>query len=176
PLIEYIKGISHYPDQPEKRRVIALVYQGPNAVQIVRGIVGPTNPHVARETKPGCIRALGTVVPLKDEAGVQVGERLDNLIHASATDPEAEREIKLWFRPADLPPLMRSYEVESSDLHYYFKDGQLFLNYQPDSVCLIAPGDIVWKSDLQALRAHSEGKPAACSLACVAAKYTINNE
>jgi nucleoside-diphosphate kinase len=176
PLLEYIKGISHYPDQPEKRRVIALVYQGPNAVQIVRNIVGPTNPHVARESKPGCIRALGTVVPLKDNAGNQIGERLDNLIHASATDPEAEREIKLWFRPADLPPLMRPYEVESSNSHYYFKDGQLFLSYHTGSICLIAPSDIAWKSDMDALRAHSEGRTAPCSLASVAAKYMINNE
>ena len=36
-----------------------------------------------------------------------VGERMDNLIHASATPAEAEREIKLWFKPNDIPPLMR---------------------------------------------------------------------
>ncbi len=106
PLLEYIMGYAHYPAEPQKRRVIALVYQGPDAVQKMRDIVGPTNPLVAREKKPGCIRALGTLVPVKDAAGNVVGERMDNLIHASATPPEAEREIKLWFKPNDIPPLM----------------------------------------------------------------------
>src|SRR4030042_6312281 len=31
-LIEYIRGCLHYPDEPHKQRVIAIVYQGPNAV------------------------------------------------------------------------------------------------------------------------------------------------
>lgn len=48
-LIEYITGKLHYPTEPQKRRVIALVYCGPDAVKTVRNIAGPTNPHVARE-------------------------------------------------------------------------------------------------------------------------------
>ena len=64
--------------------MIALVYQGPDAVQKMRDMVGPTNPQVAREKKPGCVRALGTVVPVKDAAGNFISERMDNLIHASA--------------------------------------------------------------------------------------------
>ena len=63
PLLDYIMGLDHYPNEPHKRRVIALVYQGPDAVQKMRDMVGPTNPLVAREKKPGCIRALGTLVP-----------------------------------------------------------------------------------------------------------------
>ena len=102
PLLEYIMGLSHYPDEPEKRRVIALVYQGPNAVLKIREICGPTNPLDAREKKPGCIRALGSLVPVKDAAGNVVGQRMDNLIHASANAADAEREIKLWFKPNDI--------------------------------------------------------------------------
>jgi len=49
PLLEYIMGLDHYPNEPHKRRVIALVYQGPDAVQKMRDMVGPTNPLVARE-------------------------------------------------------------------------------------------------------------------------------
>ena len=64
PLLEYIMGLDDYPDEPHKRRVIALVYQGPDAVQKMRDMVGPTNPLVAHEKKPGCIRALGTLVPV----------------------------------------------------------------------------------------------------------------
>ena len=65
---------------------------------------------------------------------------------------DAEREIKLWFKPSDIPPLMQVYPIRVSDEHYYFKDGKLYLTYEPGSVCLIAPGDCVWESDLEALR------------------------
>ena len=33
-LLQYIKGNLHYADAPNKRRVIALVYQGTNAVKL----------------------------------------------------------------------------------------------------------------------------------------------
>lgn len=176
PLLDYIMGLEHYPNEPEKRRVVALVYQGPDAVQKIRDLVGPTNPLVAREKKPGCIRALGTLVPVKDAAGNVISERMDNLIHASATPPEAEREIKLWFKPNDIPPSMQAYATDMSDRHYYYKDGALLDTYEPGSVCLLAPGDIAWASDLEALRLHSMGMPAACTIGTVAAKYLINEQ
>ncbi len=174
-LIDYITGRIHYPEQPERRRTIALVYQGPGAVQKIRDICGPTNPHVAREEKPGCIRAMGTVVPLKDTGGNVIGERMDNLIHASAAVEEAEREIKLWFMPSDIPPSMRAYPtVANDDGYYFFGDGKLLRTHRPGSKCLTAPGDIIWKSDLDALRAIQEGREADCTLGAVAAKYLIN--
>ncbi|GAB4482403.1 MAG: hypothetical protein OHK006_00730 [Thermodesulfovibrionales bacterium] len=175
-LIEYIMGKIHYADIPERRRVIALVYQGKDAVQKIRDICGPTNPHIARENKPGCIRALGTVVQLKDSAGNSIGDRMDNLIHGSATIADAEREIKLWFQPTDFPPLMRSFPVETNmDDFYYFADGRLSASHEPGSICLIAPGDIAWKSDLDALRAIMKGAAAGVSVESVAAKYLINH-
>ncbi len=173
-LLEYIMGYAHYPQEPQKRRVIAIVYQGAEAVQKIRDIVGPTNPLVARERRPGCIRSLGTLVPLRDATGAVIGERIDNLIHASATPPEAEREIKLWFKPNDIPPLMRAYPTEECDALYYFKDCALATSYAPGSVCLLAPGDIAWTSDLEALRLLREGRTAHCTLEAVAAKYLIN--
>lgn len=176
PLLDYIMGLEHYPTEPQKRRVIALVYQGPDAVQKIRDLVGPTNPLVAREKKPGCIRSLGTLVPVKDATGKVISERMDNLIHASATPPEAEREIKLWFKPNDVPPLMQGYATAVCDALYYFKAGQLFDTFEPGGVCLLAPGDIAWTSDLEALRALRAGQPAACTLGAVAAKYLINEQ
>jgi nucleoside-diphosphate kinase len=173
-LIEYLMGRSHYADQPQRRRVIAIVYCGPDAVGKVRKIAGPTNPHVAREEAPGTIRALGTVVPVKDAAGNVVGERLDNLVHASATDAEAEREIKLWFKPNDIMPFMRAYPTEACDQHYYFQDGRLGTSHVRGSWCLLAPGNTAWQSDLDALRAFVRGPRAACSLDAVVAKYLIN--
>jgi len=91
-LLEYITGQIHYPNDAWKRRVVAIVYQGEDAIQTIRKIAGNTNPHIARDEKPGCIRALGTVVAIKDAAGNIISDRLDNLIHASANKEDAEKE------------------------------------------------------------------------------------
>lgn len=173
-LIEYIRGELHYPNEPWKHRVIAIVYQGPGAVQKIRDIAGPTNPHIAREQKPGCIRALGTVVPLKDSEGKVIGERMDNLIHASATVDEAEREIKLWFKPNDIPPGMQSYPTETCEGYYYIKDNKLSMKHEAGGICFLAPGNIGWKSDIETLSLLSKGMASSCSLESVVAKYLIN--
>ncbi|MCK5511748.1 MAG: hypothetical protein KAI96_03010 [Thermodesulfovibrionia bacterium] len=175
-LLDYITGLIHYPGEPWKHRVIAIVYQGPDATQKIRDIAGPTNPHSAREEKPGCIRALGTVVPLKDAQGNVIGERMDNLIHASATDSEAEREIKLWFKPNDIPPFMHAYSTEVSNDNYYFKDNKLYKTHEPGSICFLTTGDVAWKSDLETLRLLSQGLKAPLSLKSVVAKYLINDK
>ncbi len=175
-LIDYIMGLIHYPDEPWKHRVIAIVYQGPDATKKVRDIAGPTNPHIARDKKPGCIRALGTVVPLKDAEGNVIGERMDNLIHASATDSEAEREIKLWFKPNDIPPLMHAYPTVVSDAYYFFKDNKLYMTHEPGSTCFLVPGDVAWKSDLETIHLLNQGLSAPYSLQAIVAKYLINNK
>jgi len=175
-LIEYIMGQAHYPDAPAKRRVIALVFQGPGAIKKIRDIAGPTNPHDAREQRPGSVRALGTVVQLKNAEGKPIGQRMDNLIHASANAADAEREIKLWFKPNDIPPAMRIYQSVQCKNHYYFKKDTLYTRHEPDSICLLAPGDAVWASDLEVLEKIIQGMPAPYTLQAVAAKYLINEE
>jgi nucleoside-diphosphate kinase len=173
-LLDYITGAVHYPVDVWKRRVIAIVYLGPNVLKTVREMAGPTNPHKAREERPGCLRALGTVVPILDAQGNKIDDRMDNLIHASATYEDAEREIKLWFLPHDIPPLMRAYPTEVCETHYYYKDDRLFNTYEFDSVFLLAPGDVVWKSDLEILRHHAQGQPSQGRLNKVVAKYLVN--
>jgi nucleoside-diphosphate kinase len=175
-LLEYISGKLHYASEPWKRRVIALVYQGPDAIKKIRDIAGPTNPLQAREKRPGCIRSLGTLAPITDAEGKVLGERMDNLIHASANPADAEREVKLWFRPNDIPPAMHPYDTEESDEHYYYKDGKLFTDHAAGSACILAPGDFAWKTDLEVLRLINKGQKAACSLEAVVAKYLINEE
>jgi nucleoside-diphosphate kinase len=175
PLLDYITGASHYPEQDKwKRRVIAIVFQGAGVLEKIRSIAGPTDPHQAREEKPGCIRALGTVVPIKEANGNIIGSRMDNLIHTSATFADAEREIKLWFLPHDIPPLMRAYPTEVCHTHYYYKDGRLYDIYEPDSLFLLAPGDVAWKTDLEILRTYAGNEPAKGRLNTVVAKYLIN--
>ncbi len=176
-LIEYLTGRIHYAAEPEKRRVIAIVYCGVDAVSRARQIAGPTNPHNARDDAPGTIRALGTVVPIRDGQGTIVGERLDNLVHASANHADSEREIKLWFQPCDIVPCMRAYAVERCDDHYYCTpDGTIVTTQGPESRSFLAPGNLVWASDLEALRRLSRGEPAPCRADAVVAKYFINEE
>ena len=173
-LLEYITGRVHYPDSPSNRRVIAIVYHGKEAVLKVRAIAGPTNPHTARDTKPGSIRALGTVVPIADESGQIVGDRMDNLIHASATPEEAEREVKLWFRPQDIPARMRLYPVEVNETPYFIEGDTLSTTYRAGLSSVIAPGDIAWSSDLDILREVTAGTAVPEAARLVAAKYLIN--
>ena len=175
PLLDFITGKAHYPDKDRwKRRVIAIVYLGPDVLKTVRSIAGPTNPHEARDERPGCIRSLGTLVPIKDQKGNIIDNRMDNLIHASATHEDAEREIKLWFLPHDIPPLMRAYPTEVCQTHYYYKGGRLYDTYEPGSLFLLAPGDVAWKTDLDILRSYTSNEPAQSSLNTVVAKYLIN--
>ena len=172
-LLDYITGALHYKES-WRRRVVAILYQGEDAIRKIRDIAGPTNPNAARDTKPGCIRALGAVIPLKDDSGKVIGDRMDNLIHASANLDDAEREVKLWFTPTDIPPLMLNWETERADAFYWFKDGSLIAQQTPGSVCIAAPGDILWKSDLAALRKIAGGAQGEVSLNSVAAKYLLN--
>jgi len=175
-LLQYIRGYLHYPDDPSKRRVIAILYRGPNAIKNIREICGNTNPHEARQQRPGCIRALGTVIPLYDEEGKFIGERSDNLIHASANSEDAEREIKLWFLPTDIPPIVRSFLTEISQNYYYYKNKAISSKYTNGSFCFIAPGDIVWKSDIKVLNQLAKGRKQDYSTNAVIAKYLINKE
>ena len=174
-LLDYITGVIHYPGKEKwKRRVIAIVYQGHGVLEKLRAIAGPTNPHQAREEKPGCLRSLGTLVPIKDANGNTIDNRMDNLIHTSATYADAEREIKLWFMPHDIPPLMRAYPTEICNTHYYYKNGLLYDTYVQDSFFLLAPGDEVWQTDLEILQSHARNEPAKGRLNAVVAKYLVN--
>jgi len=175
-LLDYIRGYLHYPNDPSKRRVIAIIYRGPNAIKNIREICGNTNPHEARAQRPGCIRALGTVIPLYDNKGKFIGDRSDNLIHASANPQDAEREIKLWFLPTDIPPTVRSFPTETSKEYFYYKNDAVSQTYTPGSYCFIAPGDIAWKSDMKVLRQSIKGKKQDYSTHAVLAKYLINKE
>ena len=84
-LMRYIMGEHH------KKKVMALVYWGDDAISKVREICGGTNPEEADAVS---IRgAYGRITT----AGVY-----ENVIHASANAEDAEREIKLWFNPDEL--------------------------------------------------------------------------
>ena len=67
--------------------VVAAVFEGTNAIEIVRATNGATNPAKAA---PGTVRA---------DFGLEMGR---NLVHASDSPASASREIKIFFKPSEL--------------------------------------------------------------------------
>ena len=93
-LIKYIMGEFH------TKKVLALVYEGEDAAKKVRTAAGATHPEQADKTT---IRGkFGRVT----EEGI-----FENVVHASENEKEAEREIKLWFKPSEL--INTIYKTES---------------------------------------------------------------
>ncbi|HTZ41990.1 MAG TPA: nucleoside-diphosphate kinase [Candidatus Omnitrophota bacterium] len=78
--------------------VVAMVLEGPHAIEIVRKIVGHTEP---RQALPGTIR--GDFYSIESYAASDAeGRSVRNLIHASDSAANAEKEIALWFRPEEI--------------------------------------------------------------------------
>lgn len=84
-LIKYIMGYYH------KKKVMALVYWGEDAIKKVREICGATNPEEA------------DTVSIRGQYGrITTKGVYENVIHASTNENEAKREIRLWFSPEEL--------------------------------------------------------------------------
>jgi nucleoside-diphosphate kinase len=88
---------------------IAIIFEGHEAVKTVRKIVGDTNPHTSA---PGTIRGDYTFdsYTLADKSD----RPIQNLIHASGSPQEAQREISVWFSPEDI----QAWERIDEDLFY----------------------------------------------------------
>ena len=85
-LINYLQGELH-----DRKKVMALIYWGPDAIEKCRGLAGATNPEQA---DPTSIRgSYGRILT----SGL-----FENAIHVSSNVAEAEREIKLWFSPEEI--------------------------------------------------------------------------
>jgi nucleoside-diphosphate kinase len=67
--------------------LVALAFEGLNAISVCRAINGATRPH---EAAPGSIRG---------DFALETGQ---NLVHASDTSESAARELAIWFRPDEL--------------------------------------------------------------------------
>lgn len=76
--------------------VVAMALEGVESIAVVRKLVGGTEPKAAA---PGTIRGDYTHVSYghADEKGIGV----KNVIHASADEKDAKRELALWFKPED---------------------------------------------------------------------------
>jgi len=73
--------------------VVAMVIQGPHAIEIVRKMLGATEP---RQATPGTIRGDFASVESYSIANTK-GRAVRNLVHASDSPETAEKEIPIWF-------------------------------------------------------------------------------
>jgi nucleoside-diphosphate kinase len=67
--------------------VMAMVWEGPNAINAIRQTMGATRP---TEAAPGSIR---------HDYALEIGR---NLTHASDTPENGVKEVALWFKPEEL--------------------------------------------------------------------------
>lgn len=85
--------------------VVAVVLQGAHAVEVVRKLVGSTDPLSAA---PGTIRGDYSIdsytMSDADERSIR------NLIHASGTVDEAKKEIEIWFDESEISAYTMPYD------------------------------------------------------------------
>jgi nucleoside-diphosphate kinase len=97
-VLKYIQG--HY----HTDRVMALVYEGDNAIAKIREIAGSTNPEKA---SPTSIRGKYGRIHSKTQV-------FENAVHCSDSEENAEREIKLWFSPHELTNMIYPFEKKKT--------------------------------------------------------------
>ena len=86
-LIKHITGELH-----NNENVIAIVYEGDNAIKKIREFIGKTNPD---EAEPWTIRGKYGKIHTKTNCH-------ETVLHASDSVKSAEREINLWFNKDEL--------------------------------------------------------------------------
>jgi nucleoside-diphosphate kinase len=77
--------------------VIAMVFEGVEAIALIRKLVGPTEP---KSAAPGTIRGDFSHMSFGYADDAQKG--IPILIHASGDEEEAEKEIAHWFTPSEI--------------------------------------------------------------------------
>ncbi len=97
--------------------VVAMIWQGAHAVELVRKATGGTEP---RTSDVGTIR--GDYVLDSYSMADSDGRAIRNLIHASGNPEEAEKEIPLWFEDKEI---MQYRLVQESILYDVNLDGLL---------------------------------------------------
>lgn len=77
--------------------VVIMVWQGAHSVAVIRKLVGVTEP---KTSDVGTIR--GDFVHDSYEISDLEGRSVRNIIHASSSVEDAEKEIAVWFKPEEI--------------------------------------------------------------------------
>lgn len=100
----FYEGLAEYmKDGP----IVAMVIEGVHAVENMRKIIGDTD---AAEAHPATIR--GRYAHMSMDHADDAGNLYRNIIHASATKEEAEKEIGIWFSEDELHEYKNAFEEE----------------------------------------------------------------
>lgn len=92
-MMTFKKLLGYWTNRP----TFLTVWQGPNVVEIARKIVGSTSPEAA---DVGSVRGDYSLESYAMADGLE--RALYNLIHASGSPKEAEKEIKVWFKKDEI--------------------------------------------------------------------------
>ncbi|HQP91054.1 MAG TPA: nucleoside-diphosphate kinase [Candidatus Omnitrophota bacterium] len=85
-VLRYLMGEFH-----DRKKVMALIYWGENAITKCRSLAGATNPEEADS------------VSIRGSYGrITTRGVYENVVHVSANAEDSEREIKLWFDPDEI--------------------------------------------------------------------------
>lgn len=76
--------------------IVAMVVEGENAVEVVRNVIGATNP---TQAAPGTIRG---------DLALTIGM---NLVHGSDSPESAKREIDIFFQPQEIVEYSRNVDA-----------------------------------------------------------------
>jgi len=93
--INYLMGKYHL-----RKKLLAIIYYGNNAIKKCRDIAGATNPEEAENfTIRGSYGRINT-------KGI-----FENVVHVSSDKNEARREIQLWFKPDEITSKLYPYKL-----------------------------------------------------------------
>lgn len=87
--------------------IIAICFEGIDAISLVRKLVGATYPN---EANPGTIR--GDFCHISKDYANKNKRRVGNLIHASANKKDAKIELALWFSVDEMHDYKTSHQDE----------------------------------------------------------------
>jgi len=100
-VVSYFCGKFH-----KEKKLLTLIYYGVEAIKKCRKIAGATSPE---DAEPSSIRgSYGRITT----SGIY-----ENVVHVSSDKKEAEREIKLWFSPADITVKLYPTKIKIINAH-----------------------------------------------------------
>jgi len=101
-------------DYITKAPSVVMVVEGRYAISVVRKMAGATDP---KDAEPGSIRG---------DYGLDVGDSIYNVVHASDSPESAKREIELYFKPEEL---FEYYKAADWFYHTHTKDGKEYMDF-----------------------------------------------